>query len=175
MALRVLFAHSIGRRGFLHYLIDTISTQKKPLGDKMGLSCFCCGTDGGITGSLLWKNGIIKKRRWKSSCCEIFVPVFFLLLVTSLKSLTTVIDVPTGWSRDQISNCFTTGKAATSTFILISCPLPYEHFLREQAAIEEIFAFVAGKNAKIFLVDNDKPRERQVCHFEVIWCWKLTS
>ncbi|RLN05884.1 hypothetical protein BBO99_00009838, partial [Phytophthora kernoviae] len=48
--------------------------------------------------ALLWKNWLIKRRHSIATACEVLVPVVFILLLGLLKSTTTTVAVPTGWS-----------------------------------------------------------------------------
>lgn len=45
---------------------------------------------------LLWKNWVLKKRRWGASCCELLFPVvvfFILMLVRALVKVTEIEDI----------------------------------------------------------------------------------
>ncbi|KUF93745.1 Small subunit processome component 20 [Phytophthora nicotianae] len=61
--------------------------------------------------ALLWKNWLIKRRHPVVTACEILVPVLFIVLLGVLKSTTTTVDVPSGWSDTTAS----TGDAAIGT------------------------------------------------------------
>src|SRR5690349_13731798 len=50
--------------------------------------------------ALLWKNWVLKRRRFVSTWLEIAFPTAFILLMGYLKTLTDDVNVPTGWSDD---------------------------------------------------------------------------
>ncbi|RLN73045.1 hypothetical protein BBJ28_00012424, partial [Nothophytophthora sp. Chile5] len=53
--------------------------------------------------TLLSKNWLLKKRHWVATVLEIVLPVLFILLMTALKSLTSDVTVPAGWSDTTAS------------------------------------------------------------------------
>ncbi|KAE9296623.1 hypothetical protein PF008_g23949 [Phytophthora fragariae] len=59
----------------------------------------------------LWKNWLIKRRHPVATACEVLVPVVFILLLGLLKSTTTTVAVPSGWSDTSA----TSGDAAVGT------------------------------------------------------------
>ncbi|KAE9030907.1 ABC transporter A family member 1 [Phytophthora rubi] len=61
--------------------------------------------------ALLWKNWLIKRRHPVATACEVLVPVVFILLLGLLKSTTTTVAVPSGWSDTSASS----GDAAVGT------------------------------------------------------------
>ncbi|POM75618.1 ABC transporter lipid exporter ABCA1 family, partial [Phytophthora palmivora] len=61
--------------------------------------------------ALLWKNWLIKQRHPVATACEVLVPVVFIILLGVLKSTTTTVAVPSGWSDTTGS----TGDAAIGT------------------------------------------------------------
>ncbi|KAH7463694.1 ABC transporter A family member 1 [Phytophthora ramorum] len=61
--------------------------------------------------ALLWKNWLIKRRHPVATACEVMVPVVFIILLGLLKSTTTTVAVPVGWSDTTAS----TGDAALGT------------------------------------------------------------
>ncbi|GMF62979.1 unnamed protein product [Phytophthora fragariaefolia] len=61
--------------------------------------------------ALLWKNWLIKRRHPVATACEVLVPVVFIILLGVLKSTTTTVAVPSGWSDTTAS----AGDAAVGT------------------------------------------------------------
>ncbi|KAF1782645.1 P-loop containing nucleoside triphosphate hydrolase [Phytophthora cactorum] len=61
--------------------------------------------------ALLWKNWLIKRRHPVATACEVMVPVLFIILLGVLKSTTTTVAVPSGWSDTTASS----GDAAIGT------------------------------------------------------------
>ncbi|GMF13566.1 unnamed protein product [Phytophthora lilii] len=61
--------------------------------------------------ALLWKNWLIKRRHPLATACEVLVPVLFIILLGLLKSTTTTVAVPAGWSDTSAS----AGDAALGT------------------------------------------------------------
>ncbi|KAG3111793.1 ABC transporter A family member 1 [Phytophthora idaei] len=61
--------------------------------------------------ALLWKNWLIKRRHPVATACEVMVPVLFIILLGVLKSATTTVAVPSGWSDTTASS----GDAAIGT------------------------------------------------------------
>ncbi|GMF14304.1 unnamed protein product [Phytophthora lilii] len=51
--------------------------------------------------TLLSKSWLLKKRHWVAMLLEIFLPVLFILLITALKSLSSDVQVPAGWSSTE--------------------------------------------------------------------------
>ncbi|CAI5730665.1 unnamed protein product [Hyaloperonospora brassicae] len=51
--------------------------------------------------TLLWKNGILKRRHPVATFMEIALPCLFILLMGVLKTLVEDVDVPEGWSDDN--------------------------------------------------------------------------
>ncbi|KAG7390389.1 ATP-binding cassette sub- A member 12 [Phytophthora pseudosyringae] len=61
-------------------------------------------TAGTFIRALLWKNWLVKRRHPVATACEVMVPVLFIILLGLLKSTTTTVAVPTGWSDTGASS-----------------------------------------------------------------------
>ncbi|KAG2766856.1 ABC transporter A family member 1 [Phytophthora cactorum] len=56
--------------------------------------------------TLLSKSWLLKKRHWVAMLLEIFLPVLFILLITTLKALSDDVQVPAGWSSTASEKSF---------------------------------------------------------------------
>lgn len=61
--------------------------------------------------TLLWKNWMLKKRHWMATILEIAFPVLFIIMMSGLKTLTSNVDVPAGWSDTTASTSKTVGTS----------------------------------------------------------------
>ncbi|GAB9476481.1 Abc transporter a family member 1, partial [Globisporangium polare] len=65
--------------------------------------------------ALLWKNWVLKRRRYVATLLEIAFPTAFILLMGYLKTLTDDVAVPTGWSDASPSDASAQSSMDTSS------------------------------------------------------------
>eukprot|EP00924_Labyrinthula_sp_SR-Ha-C_P016702 maker-scaffold_6-snap-gene-12.1-mRNA-1 protein AED:0.16 eAED:0.16 QI:0/0/0/1/1/1/3/0/2699 len=129
------------------------------------------GSSGVLTG-LMWKNWLIKKKRWKTSLLEVLVPLFFVILLASLKTLTVLTLVDTGWSTDEAQYCPYTDKSATSILAPVSCNLPFNAFYRTAGSFQQIESFISRENRSLFLT-YDSENERETVFDFISWATEI--
>eukprot|EP00924_Labyrinthula_sp_SR-Ha-C_P000101 maker-scaffold_39-snap-gene-1.2-mRNA-1 protein AED:0.03 eAED:0.04 QI:0/0/0/1/0.33/0.25/4/0/1866 len=121
-----------------------------------------------ILSALLWKNWLLKKRQWKTSCLEILVPIVFVALLAYLKSFSVAVKVETGWSTDRAKECPYTNQTAQGDYAYVACNLPYNAFSRRVTPFKRIEALLSIPNSSFFLTFNTE-REKEAAQEFVSW------
>ena len=91
----------------------------------------------------MWKNYRLKRVRYVSFCCEFFLPLFLVLLIGALKTLTVIYDVPQGWTDPSEPFCGPTGAAGTD-LLGVPCPYTYSSYLHQVITFAEVNTYVSG-------------------------------
>eukprot|EP00924_Labyrinthula_sp_SR-Ha-C_P011713 maker-scaffold_17-snap-gene-6.71-mRNA-1 protein AED:0.02 eAED:0.02 QI:0/0.33/0.25/1/0.66/0.5/4/146/1967 len=125
-----------------------------------------------ILWALLWKNWLIKKRRWKTSCLELAVPLFFVILLAFVKSFTDVTVIETGWSTDLAQFCPYTGETADSAVDVVACNLPFNAFYRSSSSFLEITSVISQPTEALFFT-FESDREREVVEDFIRWTTEI--
>lgn len=125
--------------------------------------------------TLLWKNWMIKRRQPIATALEILLPVCFVILTSGLKSLTSDISVPSGWSdttkssgdenRGTSYNLFSPGTTTLRDLKLnvFNGWLPAGKYVMTELSMSGLLLYLGLRTAEALLPIPDNPLATKRC------------